>query len=370
LVPGRLTRVLVVLPGLERGGAETYVVRVVPRLLARGIEVEVCALDATGPLAAELHAAGIRVHGTSYPERSTRSNTAVLLRTVRDLRRVLVKGRFDLVHSYLFWPDVLAAAAGRLARRRVIVSRRAIHAWRHPRSALLHGLEAGSNLLADALIANSRAVLRDAEAHERFLPRRRAVVYNGVEPGDYQLARLENSGGLRVVTVGALSPRKGQELAIRALAKLPAAIGATLQLVGTGPDESRLRDLVLELKMEDRVEFLGERTDPRPELASAHLFLLPSRQEGFSNALLEAMASGLPVVATDVGGNAEAVVDGEGGRIVPPENPAEIVAAIEQLASDRAWLKAAGAANRRRVETHFGLDASAAALAEHYLSGR
>jgi len=365
-----LTRVLVVLPGLERGGAETYVARVSPRLLNLGVEVEICALDASGPLAGQLEAAGIRVHGTSYPERGHGSNTAALLRTVGDLRRLLVQRRFDLVHSYLYWPDVLSAAAGRLAGRRVIVSRRAIHSWRHPRSALLHGLEAASNLVADQLIANSRAVLRDAEANERFLPRRRAVVYNGVEPGDYLPARPGTSGGLRIVTVGALSPRKGQEFAIQALASLPAALGASLRLVGTGPDEVRLRELAKELRVGESVEFVGERADPRPELAGADLFLLPSRQEGFSNALLEAMASGLPVVATDVGGNAEALVDGEGGRIVPPENAPEIAAAIEQLASDPSGLAPIGAANRRRVEAHFTLDASAAKLAERYLARR
>jgi L-malate glycosyltransferase len=361
-----LKRVLLVIDSLERGGAETYVARVAPRLRQFGVEVEVCALDASGPLAAELAAAGVKVHGTSYPLRFSRSNTLVLRRVVGEIAQLLRAGRFDLVHSYLFWSDVLAAPAGRLAGRRVIVSRRALHAWRHGTSAFLHGLESASNLLAHELIANSQAVLRDTEAHERFLPRRRSVIYNGIETADYPVAEPRPSGSLRIVTVGALSPRKGQEFGIRAMALLPATLDATLRLVGAGPDERALRVLARELRVDGRVEFVGERDDPRPELAAADLFLLPARQEGFSNALLEAMASGLPVVATDVGGNAEALVDGVGGRLVPSEDPAAIAAAVAELSADRPRLVALGLANRDRVQKHFSAANSAAALAERY----
>lgn len=366
MVPALVTRVLLAVDSLERGGAETYVARVAPLLRRYEVEAAVCALDSSGPLAAQLRATGVAVHGTSYPLRSTGSNTLVLARVVREIAGLLRSGHFDLVHSYLFWSDLLGASAGRLAGRRVVVSRRALHAWRHGPSAFLHALESAGNLLADELIANSEAVLRDTEAHERFLPRRRGVVYNGVEPTDYPAAQPGRAGQLRIVSVGALSPRKGQEFAIEALALLPPGLDAKLRLVGAGPDESALRRLAAERRVEARVEFLGNQEDPRPELAAADLFLLPSRQEGFSNSLLESMASGLPVVATDVGGNAEALVDGQGGRIVPPGDPAAIAAAIQELAEHRSRLAAMGAANRERVASKFTLDASAEALAGRY----
>src|SRR5207302_8353544 len=130
---------------------------------------------------------------------------------------------------------------------------------------------------------------------------------------------------------------------IRALARLPAALEATLRLVGGGPDEPRLRQLAAALGVAEQVEFAGETSDPRTELAAADLFLLPSLSEGFSNALLEAMASGLPVVATDAGGNAEALVDGEGGRIVAARDVEAMAAAIEELGGDQPRMRQAGA---------------------------
>jgi glycosyltransferase involved in cell wall biosynthesis len=364
-----LKRVLVVIPSLERGGAETYVARTSPLLREHGIEVEVCALEPSGSLGAELTAAGVTVHGTPYPQRYTRSNTAVLAATIADIRHLLVSGRFDILHTYLYWPDVLGVPAGRLAGRRVIISRRALHAWRHETSALLHTLEAAANLLAGELIANSKEVLRDTVASERFLPKRRTVIYNGIETGRYRAGKPSTKGRLRILTVGALSARKGQEFAIQAVAEVAPEVDLSLRLVGAGPDEPMLREQSRRLGVDDRVEFAGEIADPRPDLTTADLFLLPSRQEGFSNALLEAMASGLPVIATDVGGNAEALVDGEGGMIVPPEDPAAIAAAIRTLAGHRGHLAAMGEANRERVRRLFSLEASVAALAAWYESG-
>ena len=103
-------------------------------------------------------------------------------------------------------------------------------------------------------------------------------------------------------------------------------------------------------------------------LLAADIFLLPSRQEGFSNALLEAMASGLPVVATDVGGNREAVIDGDGGAIVAPESPGALADAVVRLARERDVLPEIGLANRRRVEDVFSLEVSVQKLATWYWS--
>jgi glycosyltransferase involved in cell wall biosynthesis len=172
------------------------------------------------------------------------------------------------------------------------------------------------------------------------------------------------------VTVGVLAPRKGQEFAIEALAILiRSGVDATLAFVGSGPDEAMLRRKASDAGISDRVTFAGEQLDPRPYLAGADLFLLPSRQEGFSNALLEAMATSLPVVATDVGGNAEAFIDGEGGRLVPPQQPAAMAAAIAELAKDRSRLAEMGRVNRQRVAELYTLEASARNLAGWYLGG-
>jgi len=354
------------------GGTESYVVRLAREIRKYGVDMEICALELEGPLLKSLEESGVRVHGTPYASRSQQSNTLTLIRTVSAIRRIVAEGRFDIVHTYLFWSDVLGVSGARLAGcRRVIESRRSLHGWTHTPSAFFHGLEQVTNLFAHEVIANSKVALLDAQAHEPWLPRIRSVLYNGVDVEDYGPARPRLNGPLRIVTVGVLAPRKGQEFAIEALAILiRSGVDATLALVGSGQDEPMLRRKASDAGIGDRVNFAGEQLDPRPYLAGADLFLLPSRQEGFSNALLEAMATALPVVATDVGGNAEAFVDGEGGRLVPPQQPAAMAAAIAELARDRSKLAEMGRVNRRRIAELYTLEASARNLARWYIGGR
>jgi glycosyltransferase involved in cell wall biosynthesis len=351
------------------GGTETYLSRIAPAIKSLGVDMEICTLERTGPLVAEVEAAGIQVHGTRFIDWKSWRDSGVLFRAVQEIRQLVTVGRFDIVHTHLFWADVLGVTAARLAGcGRIIVSRRALHDWAHPRNPIFHGLEQVTNLFANELIANCQAVLDDVAAHERLLPSIRTVVYNGVDVRHYQFGQPGLERALRLVTVGALAPRKGQEYAIEALAILAGSgLEASLTLVGAGPDDAMLRRRASQAGVRDRVTFVGEQSDPRPYLAKADIFVLPSRQEGFSNALLEAMASGLPVIATDVGGNAEAIVDGEGGRIVPPQQPRAIASAIAELAPNRPRMAEMGRANRQRVADVFSLEASARHLAEWYL---
>jgi glycosyltransferase involved in cell wall biosynthesis len=123
----------------------------------------------------------------------------------------------------------------------------------------------------------------------------------------------------------------------------------------------------------DHVRFEGGVTNLRQHLAAADIFVLPSRSEGFSNAIIEAMASSLPVVATDVGGNGEAVKDGITGFLVPPEDPGALSAAILRLISDPSQAKAMGAAGMKVVAERFTTETMMNQIAGAYrnlLSGR
>jgi glycosyltransferase involved in cell wall biosynthesis len=364
-------RVLTVIGSLRPGGAETYVANVSEAIRAHGVDMEICALERTGPLLEKVDRARITVHDTSFPRRASRLNFIRMMRTVADLRRIITAGRFDIVHTYLYSADVLGVPAARAAGcKRIIISRRSMHGWVHEPKPHLHAVEQVVNRFATELIACSNAALRDAEASESHLPQLRTVIYSGVDVAAYQPARLQEQGPLRLVTVGALAHRKGQEYAIDAVAQArQKGIDVRLELVGRGPDEGMLRARVAAAGVSEAVTFVGELADPRPNLQNADVFLLPSRQEGFSVALLEAMASSMPVIATDVGGNAEALVDGMGGRVVAPFQSEAIAAAISELAQDRQRLPAMGAFNRGRVTELFSIEASAQRLADWYLRG-
>jgi glycosyltransferase involved in cell wall biosynthesis len=368
-------RVLNIIGSLRVGGAERYVSRVAPLLRMHGIEVEICALEKTGPLVAETEAAGIAVFGTRMILRPRHLQPpqaiSVVLQAISDIRRLVQKRRYDVVHTYMFHADVIGTVAAKLAScPRIIVSRRALHQGRHRPAAYEHWLELGTNIVAHELIANSQAVLRDVERHERILPRHRGVIYNGIDIARYQVAGVgRTTGAIRLITVGSLTEPKGQEFVVQALALLRVGgVNAELLLVGAGPEEHKLKAVARSVDVADRVKFAGEQLDPRRFLEASDIFVLPSRQEGFSNALIEAMASGLPVVATDVGGNREAL--GEvGGRIVPPLDPVALAEAIKELASSRSSLASIGNLNRERVARLFSLDASVRRLADWYRNG-
>lgn len=353
---------------LNVGGAETYLSRIAQRIRQYDVDMEVCALDRVGQRLEDMENAGIIVHGSPFGNPKPRSVTLTLMQTVESVRQLVRRGRFDIVHTYLFFSDILGVSGAWLARcPRIIVGRRALHAWIHDPRVLFHSLEQITNTLANEVIANSQAVLRDCIAHERFLPKTRTVIYNGIDVSIYEPVYKKAAGPLRLVTIGALAPRKGQEYAIEAMRMVTdAGVDAQLVLVGSGSDEQMLRKLVPDSGMENRVTFAGEHPDPRSFLSAADVFLLPSRQEGFSNAILEAMAAGLPVIATDVGGNAEAVEHGRGGLIVEPFSAQAIAGAITQLDRNRDEFETMGRFNRERAVARFSLDASARNLADWY----
>ena len=358
---------LVVARSMHVGGTEQYLLRTLPLLRERGIDVEVFLIDRAGQLLPLLEATGIAVHGKSVASFGLARRAWTTAASIGAVRSLVRTGRYDIVHSYLFWSDVIGCVGARLGgAKRVIESRRAMSAWRRPRGPAFVALETLANAAAHELIANSQAVLREAERQEIALPRCRIVIYNGVDLPSEVTARPGAEMALRLLCVGALAPRKGQLVLLSALTQLGGLGEVHLDLVGSGDDENSLRQFVRDHGLEPIVTFHGERLDVEPYYRGADLFVLPSRQEGFSNALLEAMARGLPVIATDVGGNREALPP-EGGIIVPAEDPAAFAAAIRALAARRAELPAMGLRNRQAVEERFTLAASVRATADWYL---
>ncbi|PYM76606.1 MAG: sugar transferase [Candidatus Rokuibacteriota bacterium] len=188
-------------------------------------------------------------------------------------------------------------------------------------------------------------------------------IHNGVDtarysPGDRAEGRAAlgiPSGGTVVGTVGRLNPVKGHVTLIRAFARLATA-DAVLVVAGDGPCRDELHQCAKTLGLGDRVRFLGERHDVPRVLRAMDVFVLPSIAEGISNTTLEAMATGLPVVATRVGGNAELVVHGTTGRLVPAENPEALAEGIAEYVSDPIRRLDHGARARARAVDVFGLD--------------
>jgi glycosyltransferase involved in cell wall biosynthesis len=192
------------------------------------------------------------------------------------------------------------------------------------------------------------------------------VIHNGVDLPDTDVPE-PRVGPCRIVTVGRLQAPKDALTLVRALAELPRGAYEAV-IVGGGPDRPALESEVRRLGLDSVVDLAGARTDVAELLAASDLFVLSSRSEGLPLSVLEAMAAGLPVVASSVGGIPELVLEGETGFLVPPGDPQRLAGAIERLLDDPPLRRRLGAAGRTRVQERFNLASSRQAHLDLYAS--
>ena len=256
------------------------------------------------------------------------------------------------------------------------------HGWdRDPRliGSRYHRLRRGLRPLVGHYIALSGEIAAYLETQVGVAPARISQIINGVDstrfypdsdrsplPPDFAPVGTQLIG-----TVGRLEPVKDQPNLVRAFIQLLETVPEArrrlrLVIVGAGSLRPDIERLLTEAGARDLAWLAGARDDIPELLRSLDVFALPSQAEGISNTILEAMASGLPVVATAVGGNAELVADGETGRLAPASDPAALAAALRDYVDDPGLARAHGAAGRRRVEECFSLEAMVAAYLRVY----
>jgi glycosyltransferase involved in cell wall biosynthesis len=190
-------------------------------------------------------------------------------------------------------------------------------------------------------------VIRNGVDVDRFYPRSKTL---------FRASLGLPSDALVVGTIGRLVPVKNQRSLIDAITLLRGeSVACSAVLVGDGPLRGELQEHAAHRGVADFVHFIGERRDVHEILPAFDLFALVSTSEGLSNTIMEAMASGIPVVATRVGGSDELVVDGGTGFLVPPSNPRAIADAVKKLLNDAPLRTAFGRAGRERMEREFSL---------------
>lgn len=356
-------RVTVVTSRLDIGGTERHLARVLPALRRRGIDVALYVMERGGSLESQVAAQGVRVEG---PRRSRFLHWP---RATLALARFLRRERPDIVHFFLPRPYVYGSAAAELAgrRKRRVMSRRSLTDYQ-AHYPLLGVLERLLHSRTDALIGNSRAVVEQL-AGEVGNRQKLALIHNGINlPAPTAAAErarlcgaLQISDDALVITVVAnLIAYKGHHDLIAALAIIKDSLPAPWRLLAVGRDDgvgAELKRQAEAANVATNIMWLGERSDVDGLLAATDVFVLPSHQEGFSNALLEAMAAAVPTIATAVGGNLDAVANNETGLLVRPSDPASLAAALLRLAKDPALRRRFGDAARLRVQQRFSLDA-------------
>lgn len=357
-----------VLPNIETGGAERQVLTLARHLDRSRFSPSLITTAGGGSLYEEFRATlPVSVIGDPRQARPRPPlNPFVHFRAILEMGGIFRKRSPDIVHAYLPAANVIGPIAARLSgNSRVIVSKRSMTNYKdgHP---LLRKVESLGNRLADAILVNSDAVRRDVERTERHWEGKFRRIYNGVGPippwPPEEIMSFRAREGLPpgapvAVCVSNFFDYKGHNDLVAAVGSVAEHFpDVTFVLIGRDAGSlEAVRVLAGNLGVLPRLRFAGSRTNVPDFLRAADLFVHPSHQEGFSNAILEAMAAGLPVVACDVGGNPEAVVDGETGRLVPPRCPGRLAVAMSELLRDEGKRRAMGEAGRRRAEERFSL---------------
>lgn len=352
---------------LRLGGAEKQVVELALGLDKSKYEIEIICINQGGKLVQEVRKSGVSVKifqvGLPYGKLNPRS-WPVLLRSIWQIWRRLKHTKPDIVHGYLFTAYVVGIICGRLAGVPILISaRRSLgyfkddKKWRQP-------LENFVNKRTDVILANSEAVKNDCLKREKHIRGKIRVIYNGIDLEKYRPDPVSpemrkqlgvSTNDVVVGCVANLIHYKGHLEIVKAASMLCSEF-PELKFVFVGRDGGMKKPVEEKreaLGLEGKVVLAGSRVDIDRIIPSFDILLLASHEEGFSNVLLEGMACGKPIVATDVGGNAESVIDGETGLIVPTRNPEAMAKAIKKLLNSPQLRKKMGKAGRRRMEKHF-----------------
>ena len=310
-----------------------------------------------------------------FPMRRTYDWKAI--RTARTIRRFIKEARVDIVHTFHETSDLWGGFISRMKNGPALVSsRRDMGILRLPKHNLGYRM---MNSRFDLVLTVSEEVRRFTIDKDSIPPQKVSTLYNGLD-----IDKIHNSNGDRsfrkalglnsevpvILTVGHIRRIKGIDVLVETAAivarQFPEVLFAILGR-NSEPDHFRMiEERISQLGIQRNIRFLGESSQVLPVLGVADIFFLPSRSEGFSNALIEAMACGLPCVATRVGGNPEAVEEGHSGFLVESEDADSAADRVLRLLRDPVRAREMGAAGRRIVEEKFTAEVMIRSLVQHY----
>ena len=360
-------RVCHVITGFGTGGAERVLLETVRRLDAERFKSFVVSLRPRGPLSHEADRVGVE---TIHLDMGRRPGPVTLWRLARIFRRKDV----SVVHAYLYDASIASRLAGWWAGVPVVLTSTRAPLEYLPRIAWW--LDRLTARWCQRIIAVSEHTADFIVRVERIAPTKVVVVRNGVDlnrftPRDTRMARSHlrlDESAFVVASVGRLSPEKGHRYLLQALATTRDAMPSMVCLIaGDGPLRQVLEHEVRALRLDGVCRFLGDVGEIEIVFAAADVTVLPSLYEGMPNAVLEAMATGCPVIATAVGGSTELVHHGETGLLVPPADAAALADALVEIARSQEHRARMRTRSREVAEASHGIEHMIASIERLYL---
>ena len=357
--------VLFVITDFQVGGSERQLALLASGLAKDGMNVAAFSFM-DGPIRMDLQRAGVDAILALGAERSYRGNIIGLSLAALHLFWLMLRRRPHIVHFFLPKAYLVGAPLAVLAGVAVrVMSRRSLNTYQ--RWSIIRITERCWHCLMQAVIGNSKSVVEQLMT-EGVGRERAGLIYNGLDETKFSangtreemLAALGlPPSALTMSIVANLIPYKGHSDLNEALALAAPHLPTGWRLLVAGRDDgigTALKQQARRLGLENHVMFLGPRGDIARILRASDIGIVSSHEEGFSNVILEGMAAALAMVVTRVGGNAEAVINGETGLVVPAHDPQGLSDAILRLAGDAALRAKFGDAGRQRVTEYFSLD--------------
>lgn len=365
-------RLILFIVDMQYGGTPRHIQQVAERLDKNIFDISVLCIREKSEVAYELESKDIKVDSLKVRRKIEVGYIFKLLKFFR-------KEKPDILLAYIFHANILARIIGKLLCRvpTVIISERSVESEKKKYRILIDRL---FSFLCDGVLVNSEKVKEVLTQRERIESEKIKVIPNGVDTKifkkkakNFELKRQLgfNNEDYIISVIGRFELYKGQEYFLSAFKKVleqkPNVSTKTL-LVGEGRFKNKIQDIVRKLGMMEKVILTGARSDVAELLSITDLFVLPSTEEGMSNALLEAMSCKVPVIATQVGGTSEVIGDGVNGFLVPPADTNLMAEHIMDFLDNKKYLSNVTDSARQTIVENYTVESMMQKLTSYLLS--
>jgi len=352
-------KILHLITGSSIAGAENVVLTLAKGMKSSQFESEICTLTSEGDLHNKAEQIGIKTYALGY------KNILSLPKVVIKLIILLHKINYYIINTHLSQASVIGIIVGRLVKIPCIIETRHYSDYMYKYgNKMKQWLDKETVNMADHVIVVSNAGKEVLKNMEGVKEEKITVIYNGTSIDKFRPYNIKQRRQIRenlkieekiiLSYTGRLRPEKGHQYLLEAIFEIKDQYtNIVLLLIGDGVLRSDLEALTRQLNIENKVRFLGDRKDIPELLSATDIYVHPSVVEGFGISIIEAMAAGLPVIATNVGGIPEIITNGENGILVPPENPQALAEAISDLIEHPDKRKALAENGKQRVVTNF-----------------